>query len=346
MKKIETAITLANEGLHSPARYRAFKKIILNNDFQKARLYQFILKGSTAPDAYSKAADGIARFLRKNDIRCTGKGCWEVDDDKGLHFHFFVLVEGAHGRVDHWLNPAEDGPLKTMLRTFGVTVHIAPPRNAMHRTMTTGEMPLYQYVSKSGPKLEDAVLRVSYLFKNRSKDLTMKRIYYSTRSRPAAPAAPANAPEQAQDAPAAPAHTNQPVHAQAAQDAPEQAAQATNEQEETMPLPTLPLSPVGFAYLGDIYEEAVDAGLNLIEIQAHLSKRGIHKGLLAIRYDLDHVFSFAGYAASHPAPAYLTLAEIDAVLQRRQPARLIEKVLVATSKRSYNGRNNTHTTGH
>ena len=82
------------------------------------------------------------------------------------------------------------------------------------------------------------------------------------------------------------------------------------------------LSPAGFVYLGDLYEQAVDAGLNLTEIQAALGKRGIHKSLLAIRYDLDSVFSFTGYAASHPAPAYQTYAEIDAVLRRRKPARM------------------------
>lgn len=308
MKKIETAVTLARGGMHKASEYRKAVKMIRGNTFKQARLYHFVLKGSSTPTDYNKAAEGIVKLLRSKGIECTGKGCWERNARHGLHFHFFVLLGASRGRVDHWLNPAEDGPLKTMLAGFGVKVHIAPPGNAMHR-QADGTVPLYQYVSKSGPKLEDAVERISYLYKNDTKDNTMTRIYYSTRSRAAAPA-------------------------------------ATNEQEETMPLPTLPLSPVGFAYMGDIYEEAVDAGLNLIEIQAHLSKRGIHKGLMAIRYDLDHVFSFAGYAASHPAPAYMTLAEIDAVLQRRKPARLIEKVLVATSKRSYNDRNDTHSTGH
>lgn len=326
MKKIETSVTLERGGMHKASEYRKAVKMIRGNTFKQARLYHFVLKGSPTPTDYNKAAEGIASLLRSKGIECTGKGCWERNARHGLHFHFFVLLGASRGRVDHWLNPAEDGPLKTMLAGFGVKVHIAPPRNEMHR-QSNGTFPLYQYVSKSGPKLEDAVIRISYLYKNDTKDNTMSRIYYSTRSsRKAAPAAPANAPEQAQDAPAAPAHTNQPVHAQAAQDAPEQAAQATNEQEETMPLPTLPLSPVGFAYMGDIYEEAVDAGLNLIEIQAHLSKRGIHKGLMAIRYDLDHVFSFAGYAASHPAPAYQSLAEIDAVLRQRQPARRADRL--------------------
>lgn len=92
-----------------------------------------------------------------------------------------------------------------------------------------------------------------------------------------------------------------------------------------MTAPALPLSPIGFTYLGGIYESAVDAGLNMQEIQAHLAKRGIVKSLLAIRYDLDFVFSFAGYAASHPAPAYQTYAELDEVLRQRRPARLVRE---------------------
>lgn len=287
MKKIETSVTLERGGMHSASEYRKAVKMIRGNTFKRARLYHFVLKGSKDAETYRKAAAGIATLLRSKGIDCTGKGCFEVNGTHGLHMHFFVLLEAIR-RVDHWLNPAEDGPLKTMLAGFGVKVHIAPPRNKMHR-QANGSFPLYQYVSKSGPKLEDAVIRISYLYKNDTKDNTMTRIYYSTRNRAAAPA-------------------------------------ATNEQEEPMTVPTLPLSPVGFAYMGDIYEEAVDAGLNLIEIQAHLSKRGIHKGLMAIRYDLDHVFSFAGYAASHPAPAYQTLAEIDAVLRQRQPARLVREL--------------------
>ena len=290
MKKIETSVTLERGGMHKASEYRKAVKMIRGNTFKQARLYHFVLKGSPTPTDYNKAAEGIVKLLRSKGIECTGKGCWERNARHGLDFQFFVFLGASRGRVDHWLNPAEDGPLKTMLAGFGVKVHIAPPRNEMHR-QANGSFPLYQYVSKSGPKLEDAVIRISYLYKKDTKDDSMTRIYYSTRKR--------------------------------ASKATEQATTATNEQEETMPLPTLPLSPVGFAYLGDVYEQAVDAGLNLTEIQAHLSKRGIHKGLMAIRYDLDHVFSFAGYAASHPAPAYQTLAEIDAVLRQRQPARLL-----------------------
>lgn len=297
-KKIETAITKTekNGGMHSPARYRAFKKIILDNDYKKARLYHFTLKNSADKDAYNKAADGIARLLRNHGIRCTGKGCWEINEERGLHFHFMLLVEAEYGRVDHWLNPAEDGPLKTMLRKFGVKVHIAPPENEMHRTMSSGEMPLYQYVSKSGPKLDDAVLRISYLYKNRSKDLTMKRIYYSTREKAAkqqpAPAVQAECLEQA-------ATTN--------------IEQGDNDMNMTN------LTPAGFRYLAGLYESCIDAEMDVAAIYAYLTRKGVSVTRAEVIHHLDHVFKFHGYASTHPAKPVLTFAQADA--EMRRPAR-------------------------
>lgn len=300
-KKIETAITLKNGGMHSPARYRAFKKIILNNNYQKARLYQLILLGCTDPAAYSKAADAIARYLRKNGIRCTGKGAWEVDDDKGLHFHFFLLVEAQHSKVDHWLSVAEDGPLKTMLRKLGVRVHIAPPQNDMHRVggNKLGKMPLYQYVTKSGPKLEDALIRISYLFKLRSKDLTMKRIYYSTREK-AAKQQPAEQPQAA---------------------CLEQAA-TTNIEQGDNDMNMTNLTPAGFRYLAGLYEACIDAKMDVGAIHTHLTRKGLSVTRAEVVHHLDHTFKFHGYAQANPAKPILTYAQADAAMRR--PARRTE----------------------
>ena len=302
-KKDETAITLANGGMHSQARYRAFKKIILNNDYQKARLYQLVLTGSTDPAAYSKAADAIARHLRKNDIRCTGKAAWEVDDDKGLHFHFFLLVEAQYGKVDHWLSVSEDGPLKTMLRKLGVKVHIAEPKNDMHRVggNKLGSMPLYQYVSKSGPKLEDALIRISYLFKLRSKDLTMKRIYYSTR-------------EKAKKAEPAPAIQPQAECLEL--------AAATNNEQGDNDMNMTNLTPAGFRYLAGLYESCIDAEMDVGAIHAHLTRKGVSVTRAEVVHHLDHVFKFDGYAKAHPAKPILTYAQADAAMRR--PARRVD----------------------
>jgi hypothetical protein len=338
----KTTNTLKNGGIHSVRHYKAACDWINTHTFINAQLWHIVLFGSTDRASYQKALDRLLELLRDAGMRVEWRAAYEYDSEKeshkALHRHVFLMIEAStHKPIGILNNKAGATGLRAKLALYGVKFHIAPPGDDLG---IHGGQP-YMYVpKKEGVKRHDCREWIAYIYKVRSKEGVVGTIYSASRNRTT------KAPEQAQDAATAPVQPNQPVHAQAAQDAPEQAAQATNEQEETMTVPILPLSPVGFAYLGDIYEEAVDAGLNITEIQAHLSKRGIHKGLMAIRYDLDHVFSFAGYAASHPAPAYKTLAEIDAALQRRKPARLIEKAFVATTRRSYNGRNDTQPTGH
>lgn len=71
------------------------------------------------------------------------------------------------------------------------------------------------------------------------------------------------------------------------------------------------LPPAAFKYLGKIYEECVDEGMNLREIQCTLARKGAGRSLYQVKHDLDHVFRFTGYAASHPAPAIQSMAEFD-----------------------------------
>lgn len=81
------------------------------------------------------------------------------------------------------------------------------------------------------------------------------------------------------------------------------------------------LTPAGFRFLGGLYEQAVDKGLNVAEIQDYLRMKGINKPLITIKYELDELFCFHGYAAAHPAPPALTLGQIDAQLAK--PARKV-----------------------
>jgi hypothetical protein len=80
---------------------------------------------------------------------------------------------------------------------------------------------------------------------------------------------------------------------------------------------TAMLTPQAFKYLGAIYEEAIDARMNLLEIQQHLSRRGIHKPMLAIKHDINNVFVFPGYVERHPAPPRQTQADIDREIGRK-----------------------------
>jgi hypothetical protein len=74
---------------------------------------------------------------------------------------------------------------------------------------------------------------------------------------------------------------------------------------------TTQLTPAGFKYLGALYEAAVDRGLNVVEVQAYLGSKGVHRPMIQIRHDLNHVFAFAGYVDSHPAPPILTATQYD-----------------------------------
>jgi hypothetical protein len=71
------------------------------------------------------------------------------------------------------------------------------------------------------------------------------------------------------------------------------------------------LTPAGFAYLGGLYEAAVDRGLNLVEVQAYLGSKGVHRAMLQIKHELTHVFQFPGYVEAHPAPPMQSAAEFD-----------------------------------
>lgn len=76
------------------------------------------------------------------------------------------------------------------------------------------------------------------------------------------------------------------------------------------------LTPQAFKFLGAIYEEAIDARMNLLEIQQHLSRRGINKPMLAIKHDINNVFVFPGYVERYPAPPRQTQAVIDRDIAR------------------------------
>jgi hypothetical protein len=57
-------------------------------------------------------------------------------------------------------------------------------------------------------------------------------------------------------------------------------------------------------YINRLYEQAVDRQLDLAQIRSHLAARGVVRSAFQVVDDLDNVYAFHGYAASHqPAPA-------------------------------------------
>lgn len=69
-------------------------------------------------------------------------------------------------------------------------------------------------------------------------------------------------------------------------------------------------------YISRLYEDCVDRSLDVEAIRVHLAARGLLKTPAQVRYDLDHVYSFSGYAEGHPAPAKVTLRAADNEIER------------------------------
>lgn len=72
-------------------------------------------------------------------------------------------------------------------------------------------------------------------------------------------------------------------------------------------------------YIASRYEEAVDLQLDVGAVRRYLLARGIRHTPAQVVHELDNVFCFTGYAASHPAPALVDLDDIDRAIDRMTP---------------------------
>lgn len=73
-------------------------------------------------------------------------------------------------------------------------------------------------------------------------------------------------------------------------------------------------------YIASRYEEAVGLRLNLDEVRAYLLAHGIPRTPAQVVHDLDETYQFYGYAASHPAPAPVSTAVLDKIIDRMPDA--------------------------
>ena len=69
-------------------------------------------------------------------------------------------------------------------------------------------------------------------------------------------------------------------------------------------------------YIATRYEQAVGLRLNLDEVRAYLLAHGITRTPAQVVFDLDETYGFYGYASSHPAPAKLSTAVMDRMIDR------------------------------
>lgn len=100
-----------------------------------------------------------------------------------------------------------------------------------------------------------------------------------------------------------------------------------------------PMLTTAQKYIASRYEEAVDLQLDLEAMRRYLLDRGIKRTPAALVFDLDEVYGFHDYAASHPAPPAMTLAAIDKSLSgwregSRDSATLVSHALQGAAPRT------------
>lgn len=177
MKKEETVITLANDGMHSQRAYVKMKAMLNNNKYICPRVYHIVMMGSEDLKEYQSALKALCGELVKNNIPHQWKSCVEKDKDKRLHIHVFFLVEAKYRNPCSILNGNEQGWLNVMLSRRDLRYHIAPPKNPIHQT---GKGKILNYATLAGEKLADCLIWISYLVKVRSKP-DFKHIYFGSR---------------------------------------------------------------------------------------------------------------------------------------------------------------------
>jgi hypothetical protein len=65
-------------------------------------------------------------------------------------------------------------------------------------------------------------------------------------------------------------------------------------------------------YIAGLFEAAVDRQLDLEQIRLFLASKGVARTPAQVSHDLDRVYCFHGYTGRHPAPAVLTMKQVDA----------------------------------
>lgn len=178
MMKEETVITLANDGMHNQKAYRKMKDMLNNHAYISPRLYHIVLMGSELSESYQDAMKALCFELRRQEIPCQWKACLEVDDEKGLHFHVFILAEAKYKSPCSILNHNSQQWMNVTMQKQGLTYHIASPHHPMHRSRKGR---LLNYATLAGEKLADCIVWISYLAKKRSKSDQMTHIYFGSR---------------------------------------------------------------------------------------------------------------------------------------------------------------------
>jgi len=339
-KKVETSIHIANGGNHSPVNYRKAKEMLHPHPYRLGYLYHIVLTGSEDRKVYRKAVELLCKELRKNGMPCRYKACYELDKFKRFHKHVFILIEAKdfhpdtiiHYRKGHWFTE--------MLKGLGLGFKIAEPKDEMHQV--AGKKVNYAYVpKKAGAKLDDCLLWISYLTKVRSKEGVTGQVYTGSTNREGKPFPP-SAPQAEQVAIPVEAIENDSKPLQGDKEHPEWIGIEITPDPHQSPINAsethyndkgndLKLTTAQ-NYLSTLYESCIDSDMDVESIRLYLLEQGVRRTPAQVLDELENVFCFPGYAASHPAPKKADTRILDAIIDRTP---LKAKVQTRASNRSF-----------
>lgn len=167
--------------------------MLKTHPYTHGRLYHLIMTGSENREHYRSALYDLCKHLRTNGMPVMWKACYERDDLKRFHMHVMLLIECHHTHADSVMHYRKGNVIETIMTRHGLGFDIAQPAHPMH--YVAGKQVNSMYVPKSaGPKLDDALCWISYLFKKRSKEGVEGQIYTSSTNRGSEKARPAKAP--------------------------------------------------------------------------------------------------------------------------------------------------------
>jgi hypothetical protein len=302
-----------NGGLHSTRKLNTLNQFLTTHDLKQAVLYQFILSGSTK-DEYQATMKALMRHIRTK-CRAEYIGAYEVGDEKGgLHAHAFVIIETAKHFPSDLLDVSEGQWIARRIKRKNISIRIEPPKNPMHAGAMFARM-------NTPEKLADAMKWASYCLKVRSKnDVPGRETYFGSEF--AANITKREAQRQKhRDALTKSTKTPEasPEIAAPKIRVSDSGASTTTNEDKGNEMVITNLTPAGFTYLAKLYEQAVTDGLDVGQIHAYLSRKGIAVTRSEVIDHLDNVFTYHGYAAANPAKPAMTYEEFDT--QMRKPAR-------------------------
>lgn len=191
-----------NGGMHRQKAYRRIKAMLDGHGFVSPRLYHFVLMDGDEvvgpqdnPERFRRVLKALCRELTHQGIRYRWRAAVELDEEKGLHLHTFMLVENTVANPDSFITPnrnttrkgikrngIEGKPRRTLADIADahlISFHIAAPKAPIHKTQN-GEQKNYATIGSEAKKA-DCQHWLSYLAKARSKPAHIRSIYFSSR---------------------------------------------------------------------------------------------------------------------------------------------------------------------